>query len=72
MIYSCVSDGYDLNMIKKSKDDHGECAFHAWKSLKDWYLDSLQKDQLVRHYESNLGNLVLNEDILATKFINHY
>ena len=51
MILSCVAGGHALNTIEKVRDDNAglECGYHAWKALKDWYLDPTQKDSMISH-----------------------
>ena len=74
MILSCVSDGYALNTVEKSKVDNNDvaCGYKAWEALKSWYMDPSQVSTMVAHYEGKLEDLSLDTDTTATEFINNF
>ena len=74
MILSSVSGGHALNAIEKVRDDNQgvECGFKAWKALKDWYMDPNQKDLMIQHWETKLGDISLDKDSSATEYINNF
>ena len=49
MILSYVTGGHALNTIEKVRDTNNwlEYEYKAWESLKDWYLDPIQKNSLI-------------------------
>jgi hypothetical protein len=74
MILSCVADGHALNTIEKVRDNNNglECGYLAWKSLKDWYLDPTQRDNMIHHWERKLADIALDRDTSATEYINNF
>ena len=75
MILSSVAEGHALNTIEKARDNNNgvECAYLAWKSLKDWYLDPTQVDSMISHWENKMDKTALDVDSTsATEYINNF
>ena len=73
MILSSVAGGHALNAIEKARNDNQgiECGYKAWKALKDWYMDPNQKDLMIQHWETKLGDISLDKDSSANEYINN-
>ena len=69
MLLLCVGDGQALKTIQKIKINLSghECCYNSWKSLKYWYMDEYQKNEMMAHYETKLKDPYNNRDTSATK-----